>query len=177
MMRERGGWVTHVHQGEFIVSADEDVVLTTVLGSCVAACLHEPEAGVGGINHFLLPEAQEMSQLPRNSYGVHLMELLLNGMLNLGARRDRIQAKLFGGGRLVRGLSDIGARNAIFAEQFLQYERIPIVAHSLRGTQARRLRYWPTTGRTQQRFVMDDPELFRLPTLQRAPRGNGVELF
>ncbi len=83
---------------------------TTILGSCVAACLHDPLAGVGGMNHFLLPG--DDNEDPGNlRYGVHAMELLINALLGLGAKRDRIEAKLFGGAHVVHNLADIGARN------------------------------------------------------------------
>src|SRR5262249_19029290 len=113
--------VVHVVQGEFKVSTSPDVMLTTVLGSCVAACMRDPAAGVGGMNHFLLPGvlAGEGADLER---GVHAMELLINALLQAGARRDRLEAKLFGGARMMKNLSDIGAKNSVFASEFLRQE-------------------------------------------------------
>ena len=94
----QSGPTIHLIQGEWRVGDGEDVALTTVLGSCVAACLHDPLARIGGMNHFLLP-GDDQSFNPRDAerYGVYLMELLVNGLMQLGARRDRLQAKLFGG--------------------------------------------------------------------------------
>src|SRR5579863_8593818 len=104
----------HIVQGEYRVSTDPDTVVSTLLGSCVAACIRDPIAGVGGMNHFLLPgeggrpaDAQDAER-----YGDYLMEFLVNGLMQQGAQRDRLEAKLFGGARMMRGLSAIGRKNA-----------------------------------------------------------------
>lgn len=140
-----------VAQGAQAVSGDDGAVMTTVLGSCIAACLYDPVARVGGMNHFLLP-APGPHASRRIVYGTQAMELLINGMLNLGSRKGDIRAKLFGGARVMGGLSDIGATNIDFATRFLVDEDIPCVARSLGGTQARRVRFWPTSGRANQRM-------------------------
>ena len=152
----------HVGQGEHQISADPAVVLTTVLGSCVATCLCDPVAGVGGMNHFLLPTGKAEGVDEGRRYGAYAMELLINELLRSGARRERLEAKLFGGARMFGGLSDVGASNAAFAEKFLRDEGIPVVGSSLGGLSARRVQYWPTTGRAQQRTVTDNAELTRL---------------
>ena len=152
----------HVGQGEHLVTSDPDVVLSTVLGSCVAMCLRDPVAGVGGMNHFLLPEGAGAGTDAGRRYGAYAMELLINELLRSGARRDRLEAKLFGGARMFGGLSDVGASNAAFAEKFLRDEAIPVVGSSLGGLSARRVQYWPTSGRAQQRVVTDNAELTRL---------------
>ena len=95
----------NIVQGEFFVSDDPNVVISTLLGSCVAACLHDPLAGIGGMNHFLLPgQLDHDGNGAAERLGVHLMELLVNGLLKLGAGRDRLQAKIFGGAKTVKGL-------------------------------------------------------------------------
>ena len=109
----------------------------------------------GGMNHFLLPgeenQAADASASGSSArYGVHAMELLVNALLRRGARRDSLQAKLFGGGRMIRGLTDIGEMNATFAERFLHSESIPVVGGSLRGNQGRRIQFWPVSGRARQ---------------------------
>ena len=152
----------HVGQGEHHVTADPDVVLSTILGSCVAMCLRDPGAGIGGMNHFLLPEGEGAGTDAGRRYGAYAMELLINELLRSGARRDRLEAKLFGGARMFGGLSDVGASNAAFAEKFLRDEAIPVVGSSLGGLSARRVQYWPTSGRAQQRVVTDNAELTRL---------------
>ena len=123
----------HLVQGECRVSTDPSVVLATTLGSCVAACLRDPTARVGGMNHFLLPDNPDDEGLVSLRYGAYAMELLINGLLTKGARRERMEAKLFGGGRLSDGLPDIGGKNADFARSFLEREGIPIVGASLGG--------------------------------------------
>jgi chemotaxis protein CheD len=136
----------HVIQGQYHV-ADDDVVLTTILGSCVAACIRDPSLGIGGMNHFLLPGATGDEGL---RYGVQSMELLLNALLRKGARRERLEVKLFGGAHLFDGLSDVGAQNSAFAEQFLRDEGLNYLGGSLRGDRARRIQYWPVSGRARQ---------------------------
>jgi chemotaxis protein CheD len=141
----------YVIQGEYRVTDDPTLVLTSILGSCVAACMRDPVARVGGMNHFLLPGCGSGSRRQEaERYGVHLMELLVNGLMRRGARRERLQAKLFGGARTMEGLSDIGALNADFAERFLRNEGIAIVGGSLRGELGRRIQFWPVSGRARQ---------------------------
>ena len=170
----------HVTQGEFIVSDDPGVVLTTILGSCVAGCVRDPVAGVGGMNHFLLPEGHD-GEGAGLRYGVQAMELLINGLFQLGARRERMEAKLFGGGRLMSGLGDIGAGNAAFAERFMQTEGIRIVSASLRGDNARRVQYWPVSGRARQVLIArSEDSVFageRLSRVRTARNDGVVELF
>jgi chemotaxis protein CheD len=148
----------HIVQGEHHVDNNPNVVLSTILGSCVAACLWDPVAGIGGMNHFLLPGEDADARQTGGSgasvrYGVHAMELLVNGLLRKGAQRSALRAKLFGGARMIRGLTDIGEANAAFAERFLKAEGIPIEGGSLRGTQGRRLQFWPVSGRARQSLL------------------------
>jgi chemotaxis protein CheD len=151
----------HIVQGEQHVDNDPSAMLTTILGSCIAACLWDPAIGFGGMNHFLLPgddnqTAEPRSGTPSARYGVHAMELLVNALLRRGARRESLQAKLFGGARMIRGLTDVGELNATFAERFLQAEGIAIAGGSLRGTHGRRIQFWPTTGRARQVLLRPD---------------------
>ncbi|MFN3890853.1 MAG: chemotaxis protein CheD [Beijerinckiaceae bacterium] len=141
-----------VLQGEFRVSHDPHVVCSTILGSCVAACITDPNARIGGMNHFLLPGASVGGQ-DDERYGVHLMELLINGLMSNGAKRDRLEAKLFGGATMLAGLGDIGERNALFARKFLEYEGIKIVNSDLGGSRGRRIQFWPTTGRVRLAYL------------------------
>ena len=170
-------------QGEYHVTGEQDVVLTTLLGSCVAACLRDPGLAIGGMNHFLVPgrDGDLEDGLPREAerYGVHLMELLVNGLLRLGARRERLEAKLFGGARTMEGLADIGARNADFAERFLRHEGIRLAGGSLRGERGRRIQYWPGSGRARQVFLHADqipPPRSAVPA-RLPPGGGSVEFF
>ena len=141
-----------VVQGSYAVSAQPDEVIQTLLGSCVACCMHDPLGKVGGMNHFLLPgDTQATSNTL--SYGTHAMEMLINSLMRLGARRERLQAKVFGGARMMAAGKDIGIQNGEFAKRFLERERIACTSVSLGGLQARKIRMHPTTGSVQQMFV------------------------
>ncbi len=144
----------HIVQGEYKVTNDPDVVVSTLLGSCVAACIRDPATGVGGMNHVLLPGDDARSyDHEAERYGDFLMELLINGLMKQGAQRDRLEAKLFGGARMMGGLSDIGKKNAEFAERYLEHEGIAVVGKDLGGDRGRRLQYWPVSGRARQAYV------------------------
>ena len=165
----------HVIQGEYCVTDDPSVMLTTILGSCVAACMRDPVARVGGMNHFLLPGVDNRSQTPRGGeYGVHLMELLVNGLLRHGARRERLQAKLFGGSATMRGLCDVGVLNSRFAEHFLHHEGILYVGGSLGGDRGRRIQFWPASGRARATALRKD-EAFVAPNANIPPRRWAME--
>lgn len=138
-----------VTQGAYHVSAAPDVVFSAILGSCVSACLFDPVARLGGMNHFLLPGTGEAEDHARR-YGKDLTLCMIRALEQMGAERCRIQAKLFGGGQIIPGMVRIGTLNADFAERFLAAERIPDVTRSVGGDRARRIRFWPTTGRAQQ---------------------------
>jgi chemotaxis protein CheD len=144
----------NIIQGEYQVSDDSEAVIATLVGSCVAACMYDPVLRVGGMNHFLLPgEAGGANSAQAERMGVHLMELLVNGLLKLGASRQNLQAKLFGGANTVRGLGSIGSNNAKFAKEFLARERIACVGGSLGGERGRRVQFWPSTGKAMQMLV------------------------
>lgn len=166
----------HVGQGEHKVSSDPRVMLTTILGSCVSACLRDPVAGVGGMNHFLLPEGAADADGDGRRYGAYAMELLINAVLSAGGRRERLEAKLFGGGRMFDSLQDVGLSNAEFAERYLRDEGIPLVGGSLRGGGARRIQFWPVSGRALQRSVVAPPPTPAVPP-RCLPSGGVVELF
>lgn len=165
----------NIVQGEYHVSSDESLAITTLLGSCVAACLHDPLARVGGMNHFLLPGDEASSPLMAR-HGVHLMELLINGLLKMGAARHRLEAKLFGGARTMSALGDYGAVNAKFAQEFLRREGILITGGSLGGETGRRIQFWPVTGRVRQKLVRSVDETARAAT-PTPPAGGELELF
>jgi chemotaxis protein CheD len=172
----------HIVQGEQYVTDDPEAVVTTLLGSCVAACLRDPVAGLGGMNHFLLPGGDPRTgDVDSVRYGVHAMELLVNALLSQGARRERMEAKLFGGGRLINGLTDVGEMNATFAEDFLRREGLNYVGGSLRGDAGRRIQFWPISGRARQVFLTKDaPEVFARESAPRpkpAADTGALELF
>lgn len=170
--------VVHLIQGEYRVSGDPDVAYSTVLGSCVATCLHDPLARVGGLNHFLLPGTKDGAH-ESLSYGVHAMELLINALLKRGAARDRLEAKIFGGARMMNSLADIGGQNARFAKEFLIRENIPLLSESLGGDRARRIQFWPASGRARQLLIAaHEAQIVEAPPPPPpAARTGDVELF
>lgn len=146
--------------GEFQV-VRQDLMLVTVLGSCVAACIRDSRAGLGGMNHFMLPESGDrrnpLSESAR--YGAYAMEVLVNELLKQGASRDRLEAKVFGGGAIIAGMkqTNVGERNAAFVLDFLRQERIPIAAQDLLDTCARKVFYFPETGKAMVKRLRSLP--------------------
>lgn len=178
-----GNWHVQVTQGETYVTGDSREILTTVLGSCISACIRDPLAGVGGMNHFLLAHGRK-DDANATRYGVNAMELLINELLKRGAHRPRLEAKLFGGASVVPGLSDVGASNVRFAEKFLADEDIPVVGGDVRGTMARRIQFWPVSGRARQHTVatsdtrnLAQSEIIAAEKRNKEEEANDVELF
>ena len=135
--------------GEYYVT-QRDMMIVTVLGSCVSACLRDPTTQIGGMNHFMLPEQGGSPDSPLSGsarYGAYAMELLINHLISMGARRDKLEAKLFGAGRVVEGLSDIGKRNAHFAQDYLRREKIPVLAEDMCNPHASKIYFFPHTGK------------------------------
>ena len=161
-----------VIQGDCIVEQATDVELSTVLGSCVAACLFDPGRCIGGMNHFLLPD--DGKQGGDNRYAAAAMERLVNALLKRGATRSALRAKLFGGARMIPGLPDIGGRNAQAAQRFLAAEGIACVAADMGGNEARRVRFRPATGAA--RVLLLGPSAVIAPERPAAPAG-AIELF
>ena len=151
-MKKEREKLTNVIQGDYAISENPDEILTTVLGSCIAVCMYDAQRMSGGKNQFLLP-SREGSRGANVRYGAYAMELLINGLLKRGAQRNKLEAKIFGGASMMGNLRDIGAANAQFAHAFLADEGIPCAAERVGGTSARRIRFWPTTGRVRQLLV------------------------
>jgi chemotaxis protein CheD len=168
----------HVIQGDCRVSADPRVLLTTTLGSCVAACIYDPVARVGGMNHFLLPEGESIGPTAVR-YGAYAMEVLINDVLKAGGIRRRLEAKLFGGGRLTDSSIDIGGKNAAFASSFLDREGVREEPGSIGGEFARRIQFWPATGRIRQLTLARRSEAvpLRPERLERLDTHGALELF
>jgi chemotaxis protein CheD len=180
-----GCWHVQITQGETHVTDNPQELLTTILGSCIAACIRDPQMGVGGMNHFLLPNSDGEDR-DATRYGVNAMELLINGLLKKGASRARLEAKLFGGANVLAGLSDVGSRNAAFAEKYLADEGITVVGGDIRGSKPRRIQYWPISGRARQLAMppIDSTQLVQRELAKsrqiRKPEpagGDDVELF
>ena len=127
-------------------------MIVTVLGSCIAACIRDPIAQVGGMNHFMLPESDDGAWGAASAslrYGNFAMERLINDILCRGGHRSRLEIKVFGGARMIGNTALIGPQNADFVEAYLKDEGLPIAAAHLRGAHARRVHYFPLTGRVR----------------------------
>lgn len=174
--------------GEYYVTKG-DKLIVTVLGSCVAVCLRDKVAGVGGMNHFLLPNdgSNQTGLLTESArYGVYAMELLINHLLKLGANRSRLEAKVFGGGNVLRGMTinNVGERNAEFVLDYLYNEEIPIFAKDLLGEFPRKVYFFPDTGKVMVRkiksihntTIMDRESEYRM-RVKYTPTSGDVELF
>jgi chemotaxis protein CheD len=173
--------------GEYHVTRD-DMVIVTVLGSCVAACLRDPDSGIGGMNHFLLPDTASSRDAEGDSarYGSYAMEVLINQIVKLGARRHRLEAKVFGGANVIPGMHqlNIGQRNADFVLDFLRTEKIPVMASDLEDTCPRKVAYFPRTGIVRMKRLVDagSQQIARREQrykaeFSQAPVAGEVELF
>ena len=132
--------------GEYYATA-RPMLIVTVLGSCVAACIRDRVSGIGGMNHFMLP-FNNVAVEPGGAsacYGIHAMEVLINQLLDMGAQRRNLEAKIFGGGNLIRGFTvdNVGERNVVFVRDYLKLERIPIVAEDLLDIYPRKIYFFP----------------------------------
>lgn len=177
--------------GQYFVTT-HNKMLVTVLGSCVAACLFDPVAGVGGMNHFMLPNVNktaselEQSQGVAAKYGIHAMELLINDLVKAGASKSRIKAKVFGGGKVVPSFvqNDIGKLNAEFVSHFLDTELIPILASDLCDNYARKIYFFPRDGKVLMKrinelnntTIIERESQHRWELSKQAPSGS-VDLF
>ena len=174
-VQSAGGKIT-ITQGEFAVSGERDCMISTILGSCVATCLWDTTRRVGGMNHVLVARSKS-GPIQSDAAGVNAMELVINALIRLGADRASLRAKVFGGAKMISGLSDIGQENGHFMLDFLEREGIPCVGQSLGGTMARQIRFYPAEGRALVKSAGSRPE----PPAPSGPverqTGNPVELF
>ena len=180
----------HFHQdavkvlpGEYFVTAD-DMMVMTVLGSCIAACIYDPRVRVGGMNHFMLPDGGNDAG---GRYGSYAMELLINEMMKLGARRETMQAKVFGGGQVMHSFTtmNVGERNTAFVLDYLQTERIAVISKDVLDIHPRKVCYFPATGKAMvKRLAHSHPETLETQerkssaaVVSKAIAGGSVDLF
>ncbi len=173
--------------GEHFVH-DEDLLLMTTLGSCIAACLWDRLARVGGMNHFMLPDAGgDASAQASGRYGSYAMELLINEMIKRGASRTTLEAKVFGGGQVISGMNtlNIGERNTAFVLDYLKTERIPVVSRDVLGETPRKVCFLPASGKalvkrlasTQSEALAAQERAAAQRAVPRATGGGSVDLF
>jgi len=183
-------WTVKILPGEYYVTRNDEAI-TTVLGSCVSACIRDPLANVGGMNHFMLPEDNSVREPGKRApvvlstrYGSHAMESLINDLLKIGAQRQRLEIKLFGGGRVLSAMTDIGARNIDFVTNYLNLEHLPVDAQDVGGELPRKIVYFPTEGRVRVRKLrpieqraISDREKQYMDSLRAKDEGGDIELF
>ena len=138
-----------IFAGDYHATTEKKIVLSTLLGSCITVCLKDSVAGVVGMNHFMLPgkvRAEEIIQSEDARYGIHAMEMMINSMMKLGARRNYLQAKVFGGGKVLEvAHNNIAGANIDFALAFLKMEEIPVLSKDVGGKEGRKLFFFPDT--------------------------------
>jgi chemotaxis protein CheD len=149
-------WAAKILPGEFYVTRSDEAI-TTILGSCISACMCDTVLGVGGMNHFMLPEDNSVGTSSwlagegglATRYGSYAMESLINELMKLGAQRSRLEVKLFGGGKILSTMTDIGAKNIAFARSFLRIEGFTIAAEDVGADCPRHVEYYPATGKVR----------------------------
>jgi chemotaxis protein CheD len=157
-----GAWTAKILPGEYYVTRSDEAI-TTVLGSCIAACIRDPISGAGGMNHFMLPEESGGLQIGNTwldpaaglatRYGSYAMESLINGLLKLGSRRERLEVKLFGAGQILASVTDVGMRNIEFVHHYCRTEGLRVLAEDLGDICPRRVAYFPATGKVRVRHL------------------------
>lgn len=174
--------------GEYYFT-DKEMLIVTVLGSCVAACIRDRVSGMGGMNHFMLPDSGNDADSPLSAsmrYGAYAMEVLINELLKAGARRENLEAKVFGGGNVLRGFTtiNVGERNAQFVRDYLRAENMRIVAEDLNDIYPRKVYFFPRTGKVLVKklkqlnnYTLVKREQDYASRLKTTPVGGEVELF
>ena len=173
--------------GEYYFT-NKDMLIVTVLGSCVSACIRDRVTGLGGMNHFMLPDGggdgSPVSASAR--YGTYAMEILINDLLKAGAKRENLEAKVFGGGAVLKGFTaiNVGERNAAFVLNFLKVEKIRVVAEDLNDIHPRKVYFFPRTGKVLVKKLMQTHndtlakrEIEYASRLKKAPVGGEIDLF
>ncbi len=177
--------------GEYYVTSGNELI-TTVLGSCVSACIRDPDTGVGGMNHFMLPggngrtmEKWGGANCLVTRYGVAAMESLINDILKMGARKSRLEVKLFGGGEVLQmQTNNVGKQNVLFVEEFVAAEGLNVLASDLGGPHPRKINFFPRTGkvmvrrlRTLHKISIADQEKAYAKNLSKPQAAGEIDLF
>lgn len=163
--KQTGLWTAKLLPGDIYVTNNNEV-LSTLLGSCIAVCIRDQQSGVGGMNHFMLPDKNRYSSHDWGSnpvtyasrYGVWAMEFLINEILKHGGQREQLELKVFGGGKVIEGLkNDVGERNIQFLKDYVQREGLTISASDTGDNYPRKVIYFPATGRVKVKKVQEVP--------------------
>lgn len=178
--------------GEYYVTPENELI-TTVLGSCISACIRDRKLGIGGMNHFMLPagssealDAQDPNEPVSlaTRYGNFAMEHMINDILKQGGKKQNLEAKVFGGGRILHKLSDVGLRNIRFVHEYLATEGIPLLSDDVGDIHPRKVVYFPATGRAlvkRLRHMHNDTLVRReddyRKRIRQEPEQGDIELF
>ncbi|HEY4212712.1 MAG TPA: hypothetical protein VGM84_14620 [Steroidobacteraceae bacterium] len=187
---ESGLWSRRVLAGEFYVTGENEII-STVLGSCISVCMRDAQAGVGGMNHFMLPD--EGNRVPTGAvdtglstrFGSYAMESLINGLMVRGAVRNRLEIKIFGGAQILDSHAHIGDKNIHFVRNFLAVEGLQPIAQDLGDVVPRSVLYYPMSGRVrvkhlkpiESRVIAREESAYLGEIAKRGNDGGDVELF
>ena len=183
-----GALIAKLLPGDYYVTRDDEV-LDTVLGSCVSACIRNPRLKIGGMNHFMLPrpsgagmDTWESLAGRATRYGTASMEQLINRILAVGGTRAELEVKIFGGGRVLSSLSDIGVHNVTFVRDFLRQEGLKVTSEDVGDVCPRHVQYFPLSGRVRVRHLNSRQDVVReeqqyLNGLDKAPVAGEIDLF
>lgn len=160
--RDHGIIAAKILPGEYYVTAENELI-TTVLGSCISACVRDKESGVGGMNHFMLPETTELKMQQGSNamvgnatrYGNFAMEHLINTILTNGGKRKNLEVKVFGGGKIIPTLSDVGKSNISFILDYIDQEGLQLLSQDLGDIYPRKVIYFPKTGKVGMKKIQD----------------------
>ena len=179
-------YVIKIFAGDWYITHRDDEMLATILGSCVSACVRDPQVGVGGMNHFLLPGDESLISQASDAarYGVNAMESMINGMINAGAEKKRLEFKVFGGGNVINNSAKICSKNAAFIREYLKREGYVVTSEDLEGEHPRSLHYYPITGKVMMRklrrkedYDVVDEEAMYARKISKKPLEGEIELF
>jgi len=185
-----GQQIVKLLPGDYYVTRNDEV-LDTVLGSCVSACIRNPRLGIGGMNHFMLPRPSGSGDDTWGNmanratrYGSASMEQLINRILSAGGTRADLEVKIFGGGRVLSSLTDVGNHNVIFVRDFLRQEGLRVTSEDVGSMTPRHVQYFPMTGRARVRHLTSrhgegvaSKEQSYLRGLEKAPVAGEIDLF
>ena len=177
--------------GEYYVTMNDEAVYTT-LGSCISACIRDRVSGIGGMNHFMLPASssgdadgwKSTSLSSATRYGNFAMEHLINTILKNGGKRQNLEVKLFGGGRILKNMTDVGMRNITFAHDYLKTEALNVATEDVGDIYPRMVVYFPATGKVRVKRLRSlhtntiaEQEIQYLHTIEAEPVSGDIELF
>jgi chemotaxis protein CheD len=189
--RDREIVAARITPGEYYVTQENELI-TTVLGSCVSACISDKESGIGGMNHFMLPGTSSNKLKSSNEaivgiatrYGNYAMEHLINTILSNGGKRKNLEVKVFGGGKIISALTDVGMKNIDFVLSYIDQEGLKLLAHDLGDIYPRKIVFFPKTGKVGMKKIQDlhndaiaKRERQYFLSLKNAPVESDVELF